>query len=204
MTVLGAKEQMPSDARTTSDQHSDDLTAGDTAESHQRKLQVPRIYFIGVDGEKAVDSQTTRSQIEAVKELECALTYEGDLLDWEVLDDPDEKNMIFRTVERDRKRRVDEQKSMPDRAAFAVIYAIENVAVRMEFYEGSDELEQLYDARCEELEGKDLANFQDYDPQAHDGASVFGEAFGLPPDLAQSILDKWNKTSEQESGISSD
>lgn len=147
--------------------------------------------FIGADGEKTVNSATTQEQIEAVRALECTLEAEnGEKISWKDVDNPQEPRSLFQFILGDRKIRVDQNTPMADRPAFAVITAIDNKAVRLEFYEGHDALELTYDLRAKELHKKDLPIFMKSDPNAYNPVEFLKEAFGFPEDLTKSLLDK--------------
>ena len=115
-------------------------------------------FFIGVDFDegKVVNSQVTQEQINRVKELNCKLQNQGELLNWETFDDPSEPRTIFQAILRDRQQRVDKKRIMADRPNFAVITAEGNDAVRLEYYEGHDYLIKRFDIRSKELENQKL------------------------------------------------
>jgi hypothetical protein len=137
-----------------------------------------KILFVGVDGEKAVDSKTTRAQIDEVRKLECALAMpSGKAITWDDVDDPEEPRSLLQSIFADRRYRVDVGELMADRPSFAVITAIGNKAVRLEFYEGHDALELVYDLRSPELLGKELPKFMESDPQAYDPVAFLAEHF---------------------------
>jgi hypothetical protein len=115
-----------------------------------------RTLFIGADGKKVVDSKTTQEQIHEVERLHCRLTENGEPLTWPDLDNPNEPRTLFQAILRDRKMRVDDGIFMADRPAFAVVTAIGEDAVRLEYYEGHDALSLIYDLRAPELASKSL------------------------------------------------
>jgi hypothetical protein len=137
-----------------------------------------KILFVGVDGETAVDSGTTRKQIDEVRKLECALAkLDGKAMAWDDVDDPEEPRSLLQSILADRRYRVDVGELMANRPSFAVITVVDNKAVRLEFYEGHDALELVYDLRSLELQGKDLPNFMESDPQAYDPIAFLSEHF---------------------------
>lgn len=146
--------------------------------------------FIGADGEQAVDSKKTLEQIQAVEALECVMEHEGEKISWEGFDNPNEPRSLFQSILRDRKRRIDERTMMADRPSFAVITAIDRKAVRLEYYEGHDALQLVFDLRSKELQGKKLPNFMDEDPQAYNPAKFLEEFFGIPESVSKPILDE--------------
>lgn len=66
---------------------------------------------------------------------------------------------MFQSIRRDRELRVDKETLMADRPGFALITAMDNKAVRLEYYEGHDALSLVYDVKAKELQGKKLPNF---------------------------------------------
>lgn len=154
--------------------------------------------FIGTDGEQVVDSKKTREQIKAVEALECILENLGEKISWKDLDDPDEPRTIFQSILRDRKRRVDEHTMMADRPSFAVITAAGGKAVRLEFYEGHDALQLVFDLRSREMQGKKLPIFLAEDSQAYDPAKFLEEFFGIPESMSKPIIDEVHKEQHDE------
>lgn len=145
--------------------------------------------FIGADGEQVVDSATTQKQIAEVEALECVMENEGQALKWKDFDDTEQPRTIFQSILRDRKRRVDEHTLMADRPAFAVITAMEGKAVRLEYWEGHNALQLVFDLRSRELQGKELPNFLDEDPHAYDPAKFLKDLMGIPEDVSKPILE---------------
>lgn len=155
--------------------------------------QEVRTLFIGADGETVVDSANTRKQIAEVEALECVMENEGRALTWKDLNDPAQPRTIFQSILRDRKRRVDEHTLMADRPAFAVVTAAGNKAVRLEFYEGHDALQLVFDLRSRELQGKKLPDFMDEDPHAYDPAKFLKDLMGIPEEVSKPILEAVHK-----------
>lgn len=152
-----------------------------------------KVLLVGTDGEQVVDSATTRKQIAEVEALECALENEGQRLTWKDLDDPAQPRTIFQSILRDRELRVDKHTPMADRPAFAVITAAGSKAVRLEFYEGHDALQLVFDLRSRGLQGKDLPSFLESDPHAYDPAKFLKDALGIPEELSKPILEAVHK-----------
>lgn len=146
--------------------------------------------LIGTGGMQAADFANTLKQIQAVEVLECALEHEGEKISWEGFDNPDEPRSLFQSILRDRKRRIDEHTMMADRPSFAVITATGGKAVRLEYYEGHDALQLVFDLRSKELQGKKLPNFLDEDPQAYNPAKFLEEVLGIPESVSKPILDE--------------
>lgn len=152
-----------------------------------------KVFFIGAAGNQTVTSIETRKQIEAIKQLECDLMHGDKQLSWKDFDNPDEERTIFRSIEQDRKIRIDEKTLMADRPSFAVVTEHEGKAIRVEYYEGHDALALIYDVRSEELEGKELPNFMDSDPNAYDPVEFLKDIFGMPEDFTRPIIDEIHK-----------
>lgn len=140
--------------------------------------------FIGVDGAMAVNSATTRQQIEAVKKLECGL--EG--WDWDRLE-----NEFFQPILEDRKRRMDDGELMENRPLFCAITVDGNRAVRLEFYAGQDDLELRADLRAPELAGQELPRYLDNDPYAYDPVEYLKEFYDLPEHILREIAERMNR-----------
>lgn len=138
-----------------------------------------RTLYIGFDGEKVVDSAMTQRQIDIVKALECGLTVKGEPITWKRFEDPTQPS-LFGYILEDRRRRVDEGTLMADRPPLAVVTVVGNRAVRLEYYEGHDELRCTWDLRAAELVGRDLPRWMEVDPHAYDPAKFLKDALGLP------------------------
>ena len=87
---------------------------------------------------------------------------------WDVFDNPNEPRTLFRAILSDRKTRVDQKTFIADRPSFCVVSVAGNRVVRLEYYEGHDALDLVYDIRSKELTGEDLPKFLDSDPQGYD------------------------------------
>ena len=146
--------------------------------------------FIGADGKQVVDSKKTLEQIQAAEALECALEHEGQKVMWKDLNNPEEPRTLFQSILTDRKLRVDENTLMADRPSFAVITAMDGKAVRLEYYEGHNALQLVFNLRSKELQGKKLPNFMDEDPQAYNPAKFLEEFFRIPESVSKPILDE--------------
>jgi len=162
------------------------------------------VFYVGIDGEKTVSSMETKKQIEQVKRLECALeSEEGEALTWTTFDDPNEPRSLFQAILQDRKERVDQGVLMADRPCFAVVTAYGHRAIRLEYYEGHDELSLVYDIRAKELRGKELPKWLERDPYAYDPAAFLEEVLGIPKEASKPVLDAVHKL-EKESVTNND
>jgi hypothetical protein len=122
-------------------------------------------FIVGIGERQIASSSETRTQIEAVKALECDLEYEGESLSWDYFDDPEEPRTLFRSIYNDRTVRVDKGTPMARRPGFCVVTAMDGKAVRLEYYGGRNTVSLQYDIRAKELEGLDLPDFLDKDPR---------------------------------------
>lgn len=92
--------------------------------------------------------------------------------------------------------RVDKGQLMADRPCFAVITAKNGKAVRLEFYEGHDSLELVYDIRSPEFYNKELQPYMEKDEYAYDPSAFLEELFGIPKDISKPILEILHKMDE--------
>ena len=164
--------------------------------SRKRKETLQTLY-VGINGEKVVNSVETKKQINRVKKLKSMLTNEnGQPLDWYTFDNPEEPRTLFQAILKDRKMRVDKGQLMADRPSFAVITAKNGKAVRLEYYEGHDSLELVYDIRSPEFYNKELQPYMEKDEYAYDPSAFLEELFGIPKDISKPILEILHKMDE--------
>lgn len=153
-----------------------------------------RTLLIGIDGEQTVNSETTQKQIDEIMKLDCSLIdQEESAITWKDVNNTDEPRTIFQSILRDRKMRVDQHTLMADRPSFSVVTALENRAVRLEYYEGHDALKLEYDIRSAELQDKELPDYMTADPQAYDPSKFLKDAFGIPEEVSKPLLDEAHK-----------
>ena len=151
-----------------------------------------KTHFVGFDGEKAVDSPMTQTQINAVTALDCALVdpvsgLPPDDLRW--ANDPSESGTIFQLILWDRRVRIDQHGSTEDAPPFAVLTELDGVVVRLEFYEGHDPLECTYDLRSAgRLRGKNLRRWTERDPHTDDPVAFLVELLGVPREFSKLTL----------------
>lgn len=159
----------------------------------------PRYYFVGVDGEQAVSSTETAKQIQCVRQLECCLVdSRGSKFSWDAFDNPEKPHTIFQAIMNDRKMRIDRGIVMADRPNFAVITAVDNQALRLEYYEGHDALALTYDIRSPELIGASIPSFMGSDPCAYDPGQFLEDAFGIPKEISEPLLKAIHKRMRKE------
>ena len=146
--------------------------------------------IIGFDarGERAVGAGETRKQIEAVQSYACAiLDADGDPLTWADFYDPDNPRSVLQSLVSDRKRRIDQGKTMADRPPFAVVTVEGRRAVRFEFYEGHDALSCVHDLRAREYRGMGMSLYLDRDPQAYDPIEYLRERGMIPAGMEAAV-----------------
>jgi hypothetical protein len=122
-----------------------------------------KIYLIGIKKGKIVSSRETREQIDEVKSLKCQLRHPitGERLGWDSFDNPDDEKSLFQAILNDRKLRVDQGLLLMKKPPFCVITAIDNIAVRLEFYGGYRKAQLIADIRNRRLQGFKLPSFID-------------------------------------------
>lgn len=116
-----------------------------------KKLKMSKQLYIGFNGEKTVDSKTTKQQIEEAKTFELNLFDRNGKVDWVSFYNPNDSNLIFNAIIADREMRVDKKTYMADRPPIAILTLINDKIERLEYYEGHDRLELIYDIRSKEL-----------------------------------------------------
>jgi len=128
------------------------------------------IHLIGADTRgKASNFKDTLYQIECVKRHVLSLSdTSGKPLVWSDLDDIQNKYTLMQTILYDRKLRIDSNTIMADRPPFCVFTVHENRIVRLEYYQGHDSLQLIYDIRAYEFYGLKMAVFLPYDKSAYD------------------------------------
>ncbi len=120
-----------------------------------------KIYFVGFDRDQPVSSEETKKQIKDVKKLKCFLEDDGKKLSWDYFDNPDNPDSIFQSIIRDRIERFDKRSKMTDRPRFCVLSCEKKKAVRLEYYEGDEELKLKHDYRSASLKDEDLPDFME-------------------------------------------
>lgn len=114
--------------------------------------------IIGCKNNKVVDSKDVTNQIKEALKLNLDVVYKDNLLKnltWEDLYNDDNKSLL-RSIYCDRKKRVDKHNIMADRPNFAVCTVKNDTVIRLEYYEGHDYLELVYDFRRKDLIDKNI------------------------------------------------
>lgn len=145
------------------------------------------IKFIGVDGENAVNSATTIKQIKEIKKYDLDIfDIDGNKITWSDLDNEDDRS-LFKNIYLDRQERIDNHTAMADRPPFVVCTVEENKIIRLEFYEGHDCLELVYDLRRKEDFGKDLKPYMTEDENAYNPIDFLGN-LGIDKNIAEKVI----------------
>jgi len=159
-----------------------------------KKIVKAKIFEIGFVDNTACNSETTRKQIDQVKQLECDLElWDSTKLTWDTFNDPKEPRSLFQSIIRDRELRVDKKTLMADRPKFAVVTAFGKRAVRLEYYEGHDSLTCTHDLRAKELHKACMPVYMDSDPYAYDPVKFLQDEFGIPAEFSKPVIDDLHK-----------
>jgi hypothetical protein len=127
-----------------------------------------------VEEYKTVGSKETIAQIEKIKNYKLDLIdNHGQAVKWNDLYDINNKNTILRAIILDRKIRVDKCQVMADRPNFCAVTIKDEVIKRIEYYEGHDGLELLYDIRAKELVDKNISKYMEKDTMSYNFDSNF-------------------------------
>jgi hypothetical protein len=112
---------------------------------------------IGVDKNGyAANSTETKKQINEIKTLKCALCNSKDKetpYTWDDFDDPAEDRSLFQSIVNDRKIRIDQRVALCCRPPYSICTIFKDEVIRLEFYEGEDELSRVHDIRRSDLYG---------------------------------------------------
>jgi DNA-binding XRE family transcriptional regulator len=153
------------------------------------------IKFIGVDGKNAVNSEMVLKQISEVKEYELDIfDIDGNKINWSDLENENNRS-LFKNILMDRKTRIDEGKTMADRPPFIAVTVEENKIIRLEFYEGHDSLELIYDLRQKQDIGKELKPYMEKDENSYNPVEFLG-SLGIDKSLAEKVLSMVHKSVE--------
>lgn len=148
-------------------------------------------HCIGFKDNHVINSKETIKQILALKKYKLNISDEnGNNLSWDDLDNSKHKESLFCNIVRDRRMRVDKGNIMADRPPYCVAYTDENEVVRIEYYEGHDELIQIYDIRRNDLYGEILESDMKKDAQRFDISKNLVEYFlqSLTNDIHSRII----------------
>ncbi|MCQ4924892.1 hypothetical protein NE686_17455 [Tissierella carlieri] len=157
------------------------------------------IKLIGFVDDTVCGSEETRNQIEELKKYQLNLIAEdGKRVEWDDIDNPEEPRTILQAIESDRAMRVDKKKFMANRPLFAVATTKDDEIVRLEFYEGHDKLEKVFDIRSKELLEKDLSDYLSEDENAYDPVEFLKSTFGIDETISKPILEKLHKDIEKD------
>jgi hypothetical protein len=135
--------------------------------NNNKIYQIQKVIIGGSPLSRLENSQGTRNQITQLRQYPLLLVEQGKQIDWQELFDPNNHRTIFQTILDDRECRVDQREIMCDRPPFAVVTVTENGIERVEYYEGHDRLEMLYDLRSHNFRTRKFPNYIDKDPQPY-------------------------------------
>ena len=126
-------------------------------------INLSNLILIGIKNKKIATVKETILEINRVKNYKLDVVDSfGEIVKWDDLDNYKNKNTIFRSIVYDRKLR-DKGEIMADRPNFCAITVEKNIIKRIEYYEGHDELNLLYDIRAKEYIGKNLERYMEKD-----------------------------------------
>ncbi|MDF1618560.1 hypothetical protein [Petrocella sp. FN5] len=115
---------------------------------------------IGFIDNEVCSNKEVEKQIDELKKFELDVhTKSGEKITWEKLEGA--KDSIFRAILDDRVLRVNKEQMMADRPTMCCVTINENRIIRIEYYEGHDKLEQIYDIRFKDDYGKQLERSYD-------------------------------------------
>ena len=135
--------------------------------NNNKIYQINKMIIGGSPLSRLENSEGTRNQISQLSQNPLLLVEQGKQVDWQELFDPNNHRSIFQAIIDDRERRVDQREIMCDRPPFAVVTVTENGIERVEYYEGHDRLEMLYDLRSHNFRTRKISNYIDKDPQPY-------------------------------------
>ena len=135
--------------------------------NNNKIYQINKMILCGSPLSRLENSQGTRNQITQLSQNALLLVEQGKQVDWQELFDPNNYRSIFQAILDDRERRVDQREIMCDRPPFAVVTVTENGIERVEYYEGHDRLEMLYDLSSPNFRTRKMRNYIDKDPHPY-------------------------------------
>ena len=135
--------------------------------NNKKIYQINKMIIGGSPLSRLENSQGTQNQITQLSQNPLLLVEQGKQVDWQELFDPNNHRSIFQAILDDRERRVNQREIMCDRPPFAVVTVTENGIERVEYYEGHDRIEMLYDLRSHNFRTRKMHNYIDKDPQPY-------------------------------------
>lgn len=155
------------------------------------------IKFIGVENGEAIGSKKVLEQIAEVKKYELDIyDIDQNKITWNDLDNEDNRS-LFKNIILDREERIDNKTLMADRPPFIVFTICGNKIIRLEFYEGHDSLQLVYDLRIKEDLGKELKPYMEKDEQAYNPIEFLG-SLGIDKSLAEKVISMVHKSVEDD------
>jgi hypothetical protein len=106
---------------------------------------VQKIY-VGVRNGRIVSSSTVKKHVRTLQEKYALdIHYKGQKVTWEQINDPENIRTIFQHIIEDRRLRNDHNIALADRPPFVILWEHKKRIVRLEYYEGHDALQLVYD-----------------------------------------------------------
>lgn len=147
-------------------------------------------HYIGFKDNTVIDSKETIQQILDIKKYDLDIHDDkGSKLSWDDLDNYEHDDSLFCNIVRDRTLRVNKGYIMADRPPMCVIYTEGTAVVRVEYYEGHDGLEQIYDIRRYDLYNINLEPDLVTDPFYYDNG-LSSSGISLLVDIHNSVIER--------------
>lgn len=169
----------------------------------ENKIEKIEKKLIGIINGETCSSEETQKQIDNILQYEINISENDKPVLWSDVYDKTNKEdrVLFNCIIADRKMRVDKKIPMADRPLFAVCTIIDDVCVRIEYYEGHDCLEKTFDLRSKELKNQDLEDYYKEDENAYNPIEFLKQKKVIDKDkekLFSNILDILHSSSEEE------
>jgi hypothetical protein len=151
--------------------------------------------FIGIENDEACGSKKVLGQIAEIKKYDLDIyDIDQNKINWSNLDNGNDRS-LFKNIVLDREIRVDNNTAMADRPPFIVCTVEDNKIIRLEFYEGHDSLELVYDLRRKEDIGKELKPYLEEDENAYNPIEFLG-SLGINKELAEKVISMVHEDAE--------
>lgn len=124
----------------------------------ENPLYFTKPYPIGILNGNVLGSVATKEQIELLKEYNLNIeTKDGTKITWQHLEGHDKA--IFNTILRDRELRVDKGMVMGDKPRYCICSLKNSDIIRLQYFQGKDELQMVFDLRRKDLYESALNNY---------------------------------------------
>lgn len=102
--------------------------------------------YVGVRNGEIVSSSAVKEHVKTLQEKYALdIHYKGRKVAWEQINDPGNIRTIFQHIIEDRRLRNDHDIALADRPPFVILWEHKKRIVRLEYYEGHDTLQLVYD-----------------------------------------------------------